>query len=111
MEGGKHLIINAHSENKALFESVDLVRELIEDIVKGLSFTKLSDIEVVKGTVMQGITGFVIIETSHVSIHTFADNGFVALDIYSCKDFDHKIVFDILKDRDVNDIDFNIVLR
>ncbi len=38
-----------------------------------------------------GISGFVIIAESHVSIHTFPDNGHAFVDIFSCKQFDlHK---------------------
>ncbi len=37
-----------------------------------------------------GITGFIIIAESHISLHTFARRGFVSFDIYSCKEFDYK---------------------
>jgi S-adenosylmethionine decarboxylase len=40
-----------------------------------------------------GVSGFVIIAESHVSIHTFPDRGHAFLDIFSCKQFDiHKAV-------------------
>lgn len=35
-----------------------------------------------------GYSGFVIIQESHVSIHTFPRRRFVSIDVYSCKDFD-----------------------
>ncbi len=35
-----------------------------------------------------GISGFVIIAESHVSIHTFPDRGHAFVDIFSCKQFD-----------------------
>ena len=38
-----------------------------------------------------GISGFVIIAESHISIHTFPDRGHAFVDIFSCKQFDiHK---------------------
>ncbi len=38
-----------------------------------------------------GISGFVIIAESHISIHTFPDSGHAFVDIFSCKQFDiHK---------------------
>ena len=38
-----------------------------------------------------GISGFVLIAESHIAIHTFPDQGFLTLDIFSCKSFDHAL--------------------
>src|SRR5213593_4777174 len=35
-----------------------------------------------------GISGFVLIAESHISIHTFPEKTFVSVDIFSCKPFD-----------------------
>lgn len=35
-----------------------------------------------------GYSGFVIIQESHISVHTFTKRGFVSIDVYSCKPFD-----------------------
>ena len=35
-----------------------------------------------------GVSGFVIIAESHISIHTFPDKGHAFIDIFSCKQFD-----------------------
>ena len=35
-----------------------------------------------------GWSGFVMIQESHISIHTFIQRRFVTVDIYSCKQFD-----------------------
>ena len=37
---------------------------------------------------IQGLSGFTFIMESHVSVHTYTEQGFVTVDIYSCKDFD-----------------------
>ena len=37
-----------------------------------------------------GNTGFIIIEQSHISLHTFVKRGFVSIDVYSCKPFDRE---------------------
>ena len=39
-----------------------------------------------KGT--PGISGFVMIAESHISIHTFPDQDYAFMDIFSCKEFD-----------------------
>lgn len=37
-----------------------------------------------------GVTGFVILVESHISIHTFPSEGFASIDVFSCKSFDSK---------------------
>ena len=37
-----------------------------------------------------GISGFVIIAESHISVHTFPGRDYVNIDIFSCKSFDHE---------------------
>lgn len=35
-----------------------------------------------------GISGFVLIAESHISVHTFPKKGFVSIDVFSCRNFD-----------------------
>jgi len=35
-----------------------------------------------------GVSGFVIISESHISIHTFPEQRYASVDIFSCKQFD-----------------------
>lgn len=44
-----------------------------------------------------GWTGFVVIQESHISVHTFPKRGFVTIDVYSCKEFDTEKALDYLK--------------
>ena len=37
-----------------------------------------------------GVSGFVMIAESHISIHTFPERAYVNIDVFSCKDFDDK---------------------
>ena len=41
----------------------------------------------------EGISGFTIISTSHIAIHTWFLGGRFTLDIYSCKNFDSSLVY------------------
>lgn len=36
----------------------------------------------------EGVSGFVMIAESHISIHTFPDQDYVFMDIFSCRNFD-----------------------
>jgi S-adenosylmethionine decarboxylase len=46
-----------------------------------------------------GISGFVFIAESHISIHTFVERRYVNIDVFSCKDFNAKQVIKDLKDK------------
>jgi len=48
----------------------------------------------------EGVTGTVVIETSHCSIHIWHKEQvpYIKMDIYSCKDFDEKKVFDYVNE-------------
>jgi len=37
-----------------------------------------------------GYSGFVMIQESHLSVHTFPKRQFVSIDAYSCTDFDYR---------------------
>ncbi len=43
-----------------------------------------------------GISAFVLIAESHITIHTFAKDGFASVDIFSCKDFDTQKATDFI---------------
>lgn len=45
---------------------------------------------------IKGLSGFVFIMESHISIHTYEERGFVTADVYSCKTFDEKKTSDFL---------------
>lgn len=44
-----------------------------------------------------GLTGFVIIAESHISVHTFPMRNYVNIDIFSCRAFDSERVLQDIK--------------
>lgn len=68
-----------------------------EEGLKGflVTLTKQIDMHVLLGPYVTngipanpGLSGFVIIDYSHISIHTFTQNNEAQVDIFSCKSFD-----------------------
>jgi S-adenosylmethionine decarboxylase len=45
-----------------------------------------------------GVSGFVIIAESHISIHTFPRRDYVNIDVFSCKPFDNERALRDVKD-------------
>ena len=61
-----------------------------------------------------GWTGFVVIEESHISIHTFPKRGFVSIDVYTCQedDMDNEYVVNYFVEKfELKDIETNLIFR
>lgn len=108
---GKHLIVNLYSCGKMPNHSQ--LYKFLEKLVKLVKMNALTKPYIVEGAPYNpGITGFVIIETSHISVHTFEKKSFVALDIYSCMPFNHKLVLkEIGKEFDTQAIEHIVIAR
>jgi len=81
---GTHLLLEMVGCNPQLLDSVEEVREaLIRASIKaratvlGNSFHKFSP---------QGVSGVVVIAESHLSIHTWPELGYAAVDVFTCGD-------------------------
>jgi len=100
MAKGKHLIIDADCDNNLMYNSIASIYELMEEIVKKLLFKRLTPPFVIKGAEDNpGLTGFIIIDSSHISIHSFKNEKKVAMDVYSCKDFEYEKILGFLKEK------------
>lgn len=45
----------------------------------------------------EGVTGIVVLSTSHVAIHTWPHRGYAVADAYSCRDFDPSVVLKVVE--------------
>ena len=89
-EFGLHVTIDASGCNKRKLASVMLVYDILNKLPEKIGMTKMTLPYVVKwldkfanGT--EGVSGFVMIAES---LHTFPDQDYVFMDIFSCKEFD-----------------------
>jgi|TARA_R100000501_G_C2565541_1_gene74470 S-adenosylmethionine/arginine decarboxylase-like enzyme len=64
------------------------IRRFLNSLVKLIKMKKLIDPIVKMGNKnLPGVSGIIMIETSHCSIHTFTRENRFNLDIYSCRNF------------------------
>lgn len=94
---GPHLLLDAFGCHETSLSSIERVFEFLNFLPDFIGMTKITQPHVFSYTgtnpLDYGVTGSVIIAESHISIHTFpARDGFVTMDVYSCKDFDTKAV-------------------
>lgn len=83
-----HYIFDAWGIKPKGLNNKRLVKSLLEDVSKICKMRIIGGPLVVQGMDCNpGISGFCIIDFSHISIHTFSEPGEVCVDIFSCKPF------------------------
>ena len=94
-----HFIIDAFNcDPKYLNDKVKLDK-VIRDIAKLCEMKILHGPVILEGLpVNPGLTGFAIIDFSHISIHTFTKTNELCVDVFSCKRFDFEAVKTYIKD-------------
>jgi S-adenosylmethionine decarboxylase len=83
-----HLIIDGYGSNSEILQSEEFIYQLLDQYPAEIGMTKISSPLVLRYTGEDwGISGFVLIAESHISIHTFVERCYVNIDVFSCKDF------------------------
>ena len=89
-----HLAIDGYGGDSAKMWDAQLVREFLYRCPESLGMTRITEPKVLEynapKAVDSGISGFVIIAESHISVHTFPHREYVNIDIFSCQSFDNQ---------------------
>ena len=87
-----HLVIDGFGGNQGKMWDTELLREFLTNYPANLGMTRITEPKVVEyhgpKPDEDGISGFVIIAESHISVHTFPYRNYVNIDIFSCRSFD-----------------------
>ncbi len=98
-----HLIIDGYSSNPDILKSEAFIYQLLDEYPAEIGMTKIARPHVTTYVGVKpedwGVSGFVLIAESHISIHTFVEKSYVHLDIFSCKPFDADQVVRDLRDK------------
>lgn len=86
---GKHIIMDASGCVPELLNDLDYLRSLLVDAARRANATVLN--VAFHHFTPQGVSGVVVISESHLSIHTWPEFGYAALDFYTCGDIDPKV--------------------
>lgn len=90
-----HLIIDGLDCDPKKLDDEKRIKDLLDTLPGKIKMKPLSGPLIFRGADhLPGLTGVVVIETSHIAFHTFTDENKVNIDIYSCKDFDNQMVLD-----------------
>lgn len=93
LQKGFHLTLDGFGCQSKHLGDLDTVYQFLERTPDLIGMKKLMPPYVLRYTAPHdpdewGVTGFVVVAQSHVAIHTYPERGYLALDIYSCEEFD-----------------------
>lgn len=98
-----HVIVDGYGGDPQQLSDESVVRALLDQYPQQMGMTKIAPPTVVRyqGPKAEdwGVSGFVMIAESHISVHTFPERCLVWADIFSCKGFDAAPLVDDLKAR------------
>ena len=87
-----HLVIDGHGCDADQLSDPEHIRRFLDNFPDSIAMTKITPpaVYTYKGPKPEdwGVSGFVIIAESHISVHTFPDHRYINIDVFSCKEFD-----------------------
>jgi len=117
---GPHLMLDLYGCKKKRLVDLDLIYNALDELPGLLNMHKIMPPYVIpyKGSAdphsfdRGGISGVVIIAESHIGIHTFVEQKFASIDIFSCKNFEPKFAVEYFdKLFEPESYDKNFVMR
>ncbi len=98
-----HVIIDGSGGDPEQLADENVVRVILDQYPDMMGMTKITQPMVMpyQGAKPEdwGVSGFVMIAESHISLHTFPERSLIWADIFSCKEFEAAPVVEDLKQR------------
>jgi S-adenosylmethionine decarboxylase len=82
MTMGMHIIMELYGCPSELIAQVSSVKRIFDELIQEAEINRIS--EAYHQFKPYGVTGIVLLEESHISVHTWPEYGYVAMDIYTC---------------------------
>ncbi|MCB1326378.1 MAG: adenosylmethionine decarboxylase [Spirochaetales bacterium] len=92
---GKHLIADFWEASG--LDDMDLVDNALRSAVQASGATLLH-IHLHHFSPYGGISGVAVLAESHISVHTWPENGFAAFDVFMCGDAEPELAIPVLRD-------------
>ncbi len=111
-----HLMLELYNCDRAVLSNEPLLRRVLDEYPGRVDMEKVSpvhlyDIET-SNPLDAGLSGFVVIAQSHISLHAWPEYGEVDIDICSCKEFSQEDAIAFAKEVfKSNDVEAHFVVR
>ncbi len=84
-----HLIIDGYVNDPRKIKEKEFIYQFLDTYPQQIEMTKVSTPQVSEYDLdEQGVSGFVLLAESHISVHIFPSQSYVNIDIFSCAEFD-----------------------
>jgi len=91
---GRHLIAEFYGCDSGLLNDPKRIREVMIHAAERTGVTMVG--EIFHQFAPQGVSGTIVIAESHMSVHTWPENGYAAVDIFTCGGIDPRPGFQLL---------------
>ena len=81
---GRHLLVEYYGCQNSILDDVEQVERLLNRAATEAGATIVQS--VFHRFAPQGVSGVVVVEESHMSVHTWPERGYAAVDFYTCGD-------------------------
>jgi S-adenosylmethionine decarboxylase len=111
-----HLMLELYNIEREILSNEPLMRRVLDEYPSRIGMEKVSpvhlyDIET-SNPLDAGLSGFVVIAQSHVSLHAWPEYGEVDIDICSCKEFSQEDAIAFAKEVfQTDDVEAHFVVR
>ncbi len=85
MDPGGVILVDAHGCDAARLRSVPALEAVFAALVADLDLHAVAPATWHRFPGPGGVTGFLVLAESHLSVHTYPERGFAALDLYCCR--------------------------
>ncbi len=111
-----HLMLELYGCDRQLLENETLVHRVLDEYPARVAMEKVSPVHLYQietsNPLDAGLSGFVVIAQSHISLHAWPEYGEVDIDICSCKEFSAEDAIAFAKEMfQSDDIESHFVVR
>lgn len=106
-----HILIEAYDVNYELLNSESKIESILLDSLKESGATYIT--HAMHGFEPHGVSGFIMLAESHVSIHTWPEKNYAALDVFTCGDISmaNKISDNLIEMINPGSADIDYIMR
>ena len=98
---GKQILMDVKNIDSDKLKTIDMIKPLMEKIIEELKLKVVGEClhQFKKDNVPHGATMIYLLAESHLSIHTFVDEGKITLDLFTCSlGVENEKLMNIIKD-------------
>jgi len=111
-----HLMLELYGCDRQLLSNEPLVRRVLDEYPEHVEMEKVSPVHLYQietsNPLDAGLSGFVVIAQSHISLHAWPEYGEVDIDIRSCKEFSQEAAIAFAKTMfQTDDVEAHFVVR